>query len=225
MRKLVIAIDGPAGAGKSTVAQIVAERLEYTYIDTGAMYRAVTLFVLRKNISVCDVEAVSRLARESEITLAYEKGKTRVYLNGEDVSEAIRMPEVSRMVSHVALIPAVRQAMLKLQRQMAARGGVVMDGRDIGTQVLPNADIKVFLTASIEERAKRRWQELTSKGIAIDLEELKEEIACRDRMDCERETAPLIKAPDAVLIDTTGLSIEGVVQEILKLCEERRKFV
>lgn len=221
MRKLVIAIDGPAGAGKSTVAQIVAERLAYIYIDTGAMFRAVTWLALEQQVPLNDTLAIADLAEKCDIDLSYVNRKTIVNVNGHDVTDAIRTPKVTNLVSTVAQNPKVRQAMLKLQRQMAKRGGIVMDGRDIGTEVLPNADVKVFLTASIEERAKRRWHELTTKGFKIDYEELKEEIACRDRMDCERDIAPLVQASDAMLIDTTTLTIEGAVQAILVLCEEK----
>lgn len=221
MRKLVIAIDGPAGAGKSTVAQIVAERLAYIYIDTGAMFRAVTWLALEQQVPLNDTSAIAALTEKCEISLSYVNRKTIVSVDGHDVTDAIRTPTVTNVVSTVAQNPDVRQAMLKLQRQMAKRGGIVMDGRDIGTEVLPNADVKVFLTASIEERAKRRWHELTAKGFKIDFEELKEEIACRDRMDCERDIAPLVQAPDAELIDTTALTIEGAVQAILVLCEEK----
>lgn len=224
MKRLIIAIDGPAGAGKSTVAKLAAQQLGYTYIDTGAMYRAVAWQTLNEGIEP-DSEAVARLACNLDLELTYVNGKTEVAVNGQDITDAIRTPEVNRLVSKVAQVPALREIMLKLQRDMAVEGGVVMDGRDIGTHVLPNADIKIFLTASITERAKRRWQELTDKGYTIDLAELENEIACRDKADCEREVAPLVAAVDAVFIDTTELAIDATVEKILELCKERQACV
>ncbi|MDF2569764.1 MAG: cmk [Sporomusa sp.] len=224
MKRLIIAIDGPAGAGKSTVAKLVAQRLGYTYIDTGAMYRAVAWQTLNEGIEP-DNEAIARLACNLDLKLTYIDGKTIVVVNGQDITESIRTPEVSRHVAKVAQVQALRDVMLTLQRNMAITGGVVMDGRDIGTHVLPNADIKIFLTASITERAKRRWHELTAKGYGISLTELENEIACRDKADCEREVAPLIAAADAVLIDTTELSINESVEKILELCKERQASV
>lgn len=221
-KKLTIAIDGPAGAGKSTVAQIVAKRLGYIYIDTGAMYRAVTLQALREKTDLYSATELSKLAQRVNIRLENQLGeaKPRVFLNGEDVTREIRSPEVSRHVSLVAQIPGVRAQMVELQRQMGKTGGVVMDGRDIGTHVLPLAEIKIFLTASIEERALRRSKELAEKGYPVDLESLKEEICRRDQMDTEREIAPLIQAPDAILLDSTSLHINGVVDQILAIARE-----
>lgn len=224
MKRLTIAIDGPAGAGKSTVAKLVAKKLGYTYIDTGAMYRAVAWQSLHENIA-SDNEAIAELARNLDLSFTYVDGNTAVAVNGRDITEAIRMPEVNRLVATVAQVPALRQVMLVLQRNMAADGGVVMDGRDIGTYVLPNADIKVFLTASIAERAKRRWHELAKSGYTISLAELENEIACRDKADSERDVAPLIAAADAVTIDTTTLSIDDAVNAILALCKEPRACV
>lgn len=220
MKRLNIAIDGPAGAGKSTVAKLAAQRLGYTYIDTGAMYRAVAWQAVNNKIELNN-RAIAELARQLDLKLTYIDGKTEVAVNGQDITEAIRTPEVNRVVAKVSQVPELREIMLQLQRDMAKQGGVVMDGRDIGTHVLPNADIKIFLTASISERAKRRWQELTAKGYSIDLAELEAEIACRDKEDCEREIAPLIAAADAVTVDTTSLSIEDTVKKILELCEEK----
>jgi cytidylate kinase len=221
MKKLTIAIDGPAGAGKSTVAQIVAQRLQYTYIDTGAMYRAVTWKVFQSGVDSDNTEDIIKIAETIDIKLEYIGGKTCISVDNLDVTEAVRTPEVTGLVSVVAQIRGVREAMTKLQRLMAKAGGVVMDGRDIGTHVLPAADIKIFLTASIDERARRRWLELKGKGYEVDFEQLKKDISCRDEMDCGREIAPLIKAEAAVLVDTTALSIDGAVQVILDLCEEK----
>lgn len=221
MKKLIIAIDGPAGAGKSTVARLVAERLGYTYIDTGAMYRAVTWDTMRRGIAADDAEKTAAVARAINLQLATVAGKTLVRVDDTDITDAIRTPEVSRLVSEVSKNGGVREAMVHLQRQLAGLGGVVMDGRDIGTHVLPDADIKIFLTASIAERARRRWRELTDKGFAVDLAELQEEIACRDKADCERAIAPLVQAADAILVDTTDLTIPQAVETILQLCEAR----
>jgi len=219
MKKKIIAIDGPAGAGKSTVAQIVAQRLHYTYIDTGAMYRGIAWKVLQDGIAVDDTKAIINLAKTIQITLTYADGQSKVFVNTDDVTSAIRTPEVSQMVPEIAQFAAVREAMVDLQREMAQCGGVVMDGRDIGTYVLPNADIKVYLTASIEERAERRFKELTDKGFSVRLAELTRDIAARDKKDSEREFSPLLQAVDAVLLDTTQLSIEQAVNKILELCE------
>ncbi len=221
MKKLTVAIDGPAGAGKSTVARLVAERLGYTYIDTGAMYRAVTWEVLRRGIDAADAVKVAAVARAINLQLTTAAGKTLVSVDATDITDDIRTPEVSRLVSEVSKNGGVRDAMVNLQRQMAGFGGVVMDGRDIGTHVLPDADIKIFLTASIAERARRRWCELTANGFAVALQDLQAEIACRDKADCERAIAPLRQAADAVLIDTTDLTIPRAVDAILKICEAR----
>ncbi|EGO64918.1 (d)CMP kinase [Acetonema longum] len=225
MKELVVAIDGPAGAGKSTVAQIVARKLNYTYIDTGAMYRAVTWAALKGSCSSENIEGVTQLLQRMDISLKYTEGQLQVCVNGENVTAAIRTPQISRSVSEYAKLPAVRQAMLIRQRQMADQGGVVMDGRDIGTHVLPDAEVKIFLTASIAERAGRRWRELKGKGFDTDLEQLTHEIAERDRMDSQREIAPLMQAPDAILVDTTGLTIDAVVETILLIYKERKKLV
>ena len=206
--KKIIAVDGPAGAGKSTVSKIAASKLGYTYIDTGAMYRAVGLKVLRSGKSVEDV------TRDIDIKLD-EAGK--VFLDGVEVTKEIRTPEVSRAASDVAKFGVVRKKLTELQREMATQGSVIMDGRDIGTQVLPNADLKIFLTATVEERARRRWKELTDKGLTADFAQIVREISLRDKQDSEREIAPLAQAEDAVLLDSTNLTIEQVVAEILRL--------
>ncbi len=209
--KKIIAVDGPAGAGKSTVSKICAARLGYTYIDTGAMYRAVALKVLQSGKNLDE-----NLLKDIEIRLdAFGK----VFLDGRDVTKEIRTPEVSRGASDVAKFGFVRKKLTELQRDMAKSGKVIMDGRDIGTQVLPNADLKIFLTASVDERARRRFEELKSKNFAADLEQIKKEITLRDKQDSEREIAPLAQAPDAILIDSTNMTIEEVVLEILRLAK------
>ncbi|MBQ1890302.1 cytidylate kinase [Selenomonas ruminantium] len=218
MKNLVVAIDGPAGAGKSTVAQLAAKQLGYTYIDTGAMYRAVAWKTLQQGQEVTD-ELILEVVKNIDVNLQYADGKTKVTVDGTDVSAAIRTPEVSGIVSQVAALGPVRVKMVDLQRKMAERGGVLMDGRDIATNVLPNADVKIFLTASIEERAQRRWKELQQKGYDMTLEKLQQDIAARDKADSEREISPLVQAEDATLLDTTGLSIDEVVARILSMCQ------
>jgi len=207
----VVAIDGPAGAGKSTVAKLLAHRLGFLYIDTGAMYRALTLKVLREGIRSTDDEAVGSLAGKVKIDLVPSENGLRVFLDGEDVTDEIRSPEVSRHVSYVARIYAVRERMTALQREMARNGKVVMEGRDIGTCVLPEADHKFFVTASVRERARRRQGDLRLQGHDIDLETLVQEIEKRDYIDSTREVAPLKPALDAKVIDTTGKTVEEVV--------------
>lgn len=221
MERLTIAIDGPAGAGKSTVARRVAQRLGYLYIDTGAMYRALTLAAQRRGVSPHDENALAKLARTLTIAFAPDGDGQRVLLNGEDVTDAIRTPVVTADVSYVARHPLVREAMVEKQRELAKNGGVVMDGRDIGTYVLPKADVKIYLTASIDERALRRQREMAARGYQVDLDTVKEEIARRDRLDAEREVAPLQKAEDARLLDTTGMTVDEVVEEILAACRTR----
>lgn len=218
MKNFVVAIDGPAGAGKSTVAQLAAKKLGFTYIDTGAMYRAVAWKTLQQQKTVDD-ELILQVVKDIDVNLVYADGKTQVTVDGKDVSQAIRTPEVSAIVSKVAALGPVREKMVDLQRKMADRGNVLMDGRDIATNVLPNANVKIFLTASIEERAKRRFKEMQAKGYAVTLEKLQADIAARDKADSEREISPLVQAKDAVLLDTTGLSIAEVVERILAMCK------
>ncbi|SFQ96623.1 (d)CMP kinase [Desulfoscipio geothermicus] len=214
--RVSIAIDGPAGAGKSTVARLVAERLGYIYIDTGAMYRAVTLQALMDKININDETALTRVAVDVDIALRVnEKGHTRVYLNSLDVSKEIRSPEVSRHVSLVSRVPGVRKRMTQLQREMAARCSVVMEGRDIGTHVLPDADMKFFLTASVEERARRRHAELQERGYTLSFAEIVEDIKQRDNIDASRAVAPLKPAPDAEIIDCSIMTVEQVVNLIV----------
>jgi CMP/dCMP kinase len=221
MSKISIAIDGPAAAGKSTVAKRIAEKLSYIYIDTGAMYRALTYKALQTDVELTDETALYDLLVNTKIDLLPgEKGQL-VFLDGKEVTNEIRSAEVTNQVSIVAKHRLIREEMVNRQQQFAINGGVVMDGRDIGTHVLPHAEVKVFLLASVQERAERRYQENLEKGFPADLEMLKKEIAARDKLDSEREVAPLKKAEDAVEIDTTSLSIEEVVGKILALVEER----
>ena len=207
--KKIIAVDGPAGAGKSTVSKIVAAKLGYTYIDTGAMYRAVALKSSRSCEDLVDI------IENTEIEL---DDRARVFLDGVEVTKEIRTPEISKLASDVSKFPFVRKKLTELQRKMAMRGAVIMDGRDIGTQVLPNADLKIFLTASIDERARRRFEELQAKGQEVNFDAIKKEIALRDKQDSEREIAPLKQAEDAILIDSTNLTIDEVAGKILTLC-------
>lgn len=220
-KKINIAIDGPAGSGKSTIAKLVASKFGYIYIDTGAMYRAITLKALLHKISTADEESLTRIAEETEILLKYDSGRMRLFLDGVEVTDEIRSLEVTDNVSAVAAIPGVRKALVKLQQKMSLSGGVVMDGRDIGTVVLPHAELKIFLTASVEERSKRRWLELKEKGIDMDLNELKEQIVRRDYFDSHRETDPLCQASDAILMDTTSLSIDQVVRQVYEMAIAR----
>ena len=217
MKKLVVAIDGPAGAGKSTVAQLAAKELGYTYIDTGAMYRAVACKVLQQGGEVTD-EKILAVVPDIDVDLSYENGKTTVRVDGQDVTGEIRTPEVSHIVSQVAALGPVREKMVDLQRKMAERGGVLMDGRDIATNVLPGADVKIYLTASIAERANRRYKELREKGLAVNLADIERDIAARDKADMEREISPLVQAEDATLLDTTGMTIPEVVARIIGMC-------
>jgi cytidylate kinase len=217
MKRLTVAIDGPAGAGKSTVARRVAEELGLLYVDTGAMYRAITWKALQSEIDLSDEQVVAAIAREAEIVL----DPPEVLVDGVRVTEAIRSPEVTDHVSMVAGMAEVRRVLVEKQRQMAKDGGVVMDGRDIGTHVMPDADVKVFLTASIEERVRRRHLEMIRRGYASDPDRLYQEIKRRDEMDENRSHSPLKPAADAVMLDTTGRSIDEVVSMILDLCRTK----
>ncbi len=215
MNKRNIAIDGPAGSGKSTIAKLLSEKMGYIYLDTGAMYRAAALYFIRKNIKPCEKDKIISELKNININIEYHLDKQLVFLNGEDVTEKIRTPEVSSMASNIAVIPDVRIMLVDIQRNIANNNNVIMDGRDIGTYVLPHADKKFYLTATVEERAVRRYKELKEKGCNVNLTELKKEIKKRDENDMNREFAPLKKASDAILIDTTNKSIEQVVAKIL----------
>ena len=218
-RRVVIAIDGPAGAGKSTIARAVAARLGYVYIDTGAMYRAVGLWALRTGIRLDDSHKLVELARHA--TIEFAAGSPTVLLNGEDVTAGIRERSVSDAASKVSACPGVRRAMVDEQRRVAADASVVMEGRDIGTVVFPDADVKIFLDASAEVRAARRVEELRDKGLDVGTEAVAREMAERDLRDRTRSEAPLVQAPDAVLVDTTGLSIEEVEKTVLRIIRSR----
>lgn len=220
MKKIVVAIDGPAGAGKSTIAKLAAEKLGYAYIDTGAMYRSVAWKFLQTG-KAFDEGFISELAQEMIIEFRPEAQVNRVFVDGEEVTSAIRTPKVTGIVSKVAAIGAVREAMVDQQRRMGEIGGVLMDGRDIGTVVFPNAQLKVFLTASVEERATRRYKEMVAKGEQVDFEQLKEEIAFRDKQDSERAISPLKQAEDAIYLDSSDMNIQQVVDKIISLVEER----
>lgn len=218
--KSVIAIDGPAGAGKSTIAKMAARQLGFTYIDTGAMYRAVAWRVLQRFAPPVTTQQIISVLGDIDIQLGYDdKGSMTVKVNGTDVSAAIRTPEVTALVSQAAAVPEVRTKMVDLQRKMAESGHVLMDGRDIGTCVLPDADLKIYLTASADERARRRAKELQAKGYDVDTEKIKSDIIARDKADSERKVSPLRRADDAVLLDTTEMTIEEVLAAIIKMAQ------
>ncbi|OOZ76419.1 cytidylate kinase [Bacillus cereus] len=214
-KRISIAIDGPAAAGKSTVAKVVAKKLSYVYIDTGAMYRTITYAALEQKVDIENEEQLMEVVKNVKIEFQQGENTQLVFLNGQDVSEVIRTPEVTNRVSIVAKHRLVREEMVRRQQELAEKGGVVMDGRDIGTHVLPDAEVKIFMLASVKERAERRHLENMNKGFDSNLEQLKEEIAQRDKLDSEREVSPLKKADDALELDTTSLSIEEVVQKIM----------
>lgn len=219
-----IAIDGPAGAGKSTIARAIAERIGFIYVDTGAMYRAIALYFLRKGVDGNDREAVAAGCPDIRVTLEYDsEGRQQVMLNGENVSGSIRTPEVSRMASITSAIPEVRASLLQLQRDLAASANVLMDGRDIGTHVLPDATLKIYLTASADVRAKRRYDELVEAGRSCNYEQIREDIILRDRQDMEREIAPLKKAEDAVLVDSSDMTVEEVIEAVIREFEAVKK--
>lgn len=217
-----IAIDGPAGAGKSTIAKMISKEMGIVYLDTGAMYRTVALKAIRDRISTDDRDSLSKMVANIDISVKYVDGEQFIYLDGEDVTSKIRTPEISIGASNVAVVPEVRIKMVELQRQIALKTSVVMDGRDIGTYVLPDAKFKFFLTASVEERALRRYNEQVAKGYKdISLESVKKDIEYRDKNDSSREFAPLSKAQDAIEIDTTSLTIDEVAQKIIGIIKEK----
>ncbi|MGL5436752.1 MAG: (d)CMP kinase [Lachnospiraceae bacterium] len=211
-----IAIDGPAGAGKSTIAKLAARQLGFIYVDTGAMYRAMALYFLRQGIAPADQERIALACRDAVITISHQDGMQQVLLNGEDVSELIRTEAVGNMASAVSIYPQVRAHLLDLQKNLAASTDVIMDGRDIGTCILPDADVKIFLTASSRIRAERRYRELQNKGMMCNLEEIEQDIIERDQRDQNREVAPLRQALDAVLVDSSAMTIEQVVDLIAR---------
>lgn len=217
-----IAIDGPAGAGKSTIARAAASKLNFVYVDTGAMYRAMALHFLRKGISPQDEAAISEAVKTADVTLAYDNGVQQVILNGENVSGLIRSEEVGAMASATSVHLSVREKLVELQKGLAARENVIMDGRDIGTCVLPDADLKIYLTASSRVRAERRYLELKGKGQDCSLEEIEKDIIKRDHQDMNREHSPLKQAEDAVLLDSSEMSAREVIERILILFEERK---
>lgn len=221
MKKIQIAIDGPAGAGKSTIAKIVAEALRFTYIDTGAMYRAVTYKAMKENIQLHDAEAIEKMLQQTAITLQPSEQGQLVFVDGQDVSQAIRSNEVTANVSEVAAHANIREILVAMQQKLAADGGVVMDGRDIATHVLKDAELKIYMSATVEERAHRRFLDNERRGIPSTIEALQKEIALRDKLDSEREASPLIQAEDALFLDTTNLSIDEAAQEILKLAQQK----
>ncbi len=223
-KNLIIAIDGPAGSGKSTSAKLVAQKLGYLYIDTGAMYRAVTFLSLKKKLE--SEEDIAQLAKSVEIKLNFENGFTQVVADGTDITEELRSYEVNTKVSNVSKINGVRVALVRKQKEYADSGtGIVMEGRDIGTVVFPDADVKIFLTATIDQRVDRRSKEYKSKGIDIPVENIKENLEQRDRIDSTREVSPLLKASDAVEIDTSAVTIEEQVRLILEEVKKKEKFI
>ena len=214
-----VAIDGPAGAGKSTIAKLVAKEMGFVYVDTGAMYRALAVHFLKAGIRAEETDKVIASCEDAEVTISYEDGVQQVYLNGENITSMLRTEEVGNMASKTSAIPEVRAKLLELQRSLAREKDVIMDGRDIGTHILPNADVKVFLTASVETRAKRRFDELVAKGMECNFDEIAKDIQERDERDMNRAAAPLKQAEDAVLVDSSNMTIEEVVDAITSLCK------
>lgn len=218
-----IAIDGPAGAGKSTIAKRLAKKLGFIYVDTGAMYRAMAYYFLQKKTDPSDETAIAAMCPDVDVTIAYEENEQQVLLNGENVNGFIRTEEVGNMASSVSVYPVVRTKLVELQRQLAAKSDVIMDGRDIGTCVLPDAQVKIYLTASSATRAKRRFDELAAKGETCDLEQIEKDIIDRDYRDMHRETSPLKQAEDAVLVDSSEMNIDEVVDAIYQIYEKTRQ--
>ena len=216
-----IAIDGPAGAGKSTIARKVAEKLSFIYVDTGAMYRSMALYFIRHDIAAQDEEMIAAACPDIDVSIVYQDGEQQVILNGENVNGLIRTEQVSMMTSDTSKYPVVREKLLSLQRGLAEKENVIMDGRDIGTCVLPNADVKIYLTASAAERARRRYKEQTERGVDCDIKEIERDIIARDEQDMNREVAPLRQAEDAVLVDSSDMTIDQVVDEIIRIYQEK----
>ena len=216
-----IAIDGPAGAGKSTIAKKVAEKLGLIYVDTGAMFRGIALFMTENEIKGDEIDRIKNALEKIKIDIMYENGEQQIILNDKNVSESIRKPEISKAASAFATIPEVRVRLLNLQRELADKRPVVMDGRDIGSKVLPEAEVKIFLTADVKVRAERRYKELTAKGENINIADIMADIKSRDEQDMNRAVSPLIQAEDAVLVDTSSLSIDEVVDVIIKIASEK----
>jgi cytidylate kinase len=225
VRKLIVAIDGPAGAGKSTVAKRLAKELGYTYMDTGAMYRAFAWRVMVEGVKLEDEAKLTSLLKNTTIKLKEEDGSLRVFVNGTDVTDRIRTPEISQLASKVSALKRVRERMVDLQRLIGSKGGVVAEGRDIGTVVFPNAEVKIYLDASSEERARRRFKELRQQGRAVTLDDTYEEMEERDRRDKERAVAPLSKAKDAVAIDSTHLGVGGVIDKIMEEVKNKMQAI
>ncbi len=217
-----VAIDGPAGAGKSTIAKAVAKELNLIYVDTGAMYRAVALYMLREGVDLTDREKIASKCTEADVTIRYEDGVQVVFLNGENVNAYLRTEEVGEAASMVSPIPQVRKNMVALQKNLAAKSDCIMDGRDIGTCVLPDARLKIYLTASSDVRARRRYDELLAKGENCDLQKIKADIEDRDFRDMNREESPLRQAPDAVVVDTSDMAVEEVISSVIELCRSTR---
>ncbi len=217
-----VAIDGPAGAGKSTIAKMIAKKMSLIYVDTGAMYRAMALFILREKIGFDENEKISQKCKEADITIKYENNEQVVYLNGKNVNPYLRTEEVGKMASVSSANADVRKKLVELQQELAKTTDVIMDGRDIGTCVLPEADVKIYLTASSKIRAKRRYDELTARGESCDFDTIEKDIIERDKRDMEREISPLRQAEDAILVDSSDMNIEEVVETIISICEEKR---
>lgn len=222
-KRLIIAIDGPSGAGKSTVARTLAKRLDYVYVDTGAMYRSVALRVKEKNIPLDDERGIRQLACSLHITFIQEGEKNLIFCNGEEVTQAIRTPEISLLASILSKQKGVREVLVQMQREMGKNGGVILEGRDIGTVVFPDAEVKFYLDAKEEERAKRRYLEMIEKGVGVDFKETQKELLERDHQDMHRDHSPLRKAEDAIWIDSTFRSVEEVVEEMMRIIEQKRR--
>ena len=214
-----VAIDGPAGAGKSTIAKLVAKENGYIYVDTGAMYRGLAIHFIKKGLKAEDIKGIVEACKDAEVSIVYENDVQQIYLNGENVTAMLRTEEVGNMASKTSAIPAVREKLLELQRTLAREKDVIMDGRDIGTNILPNADVKIYLTASVETRATRRYKELLEKGENCVYEEIAQDIKERDERDMNREIAPLKQAEDAILVDSSEMTIDEVVKTICSYCK------